>query len=123
MIVGLGIDMTEVARLEAVYRKFGRRFLEKILTPAELAALPARPQAYLAGRFSAKEAAVKALGTGFSSGIGPRHIEVGRDAQGAPQLRLLARAQSRARQLGVKRCHLSISHERCAAVAVVILEG
>lgn len=123
MIVGLGIDMTELARLEAIYRKFGLRFLEKILTPAELAALPARPLAYLAGRFSAKEAAVKALGTGFSNGIGPRQIEVGHDAQGAPQLRLLAGAENRARRLGVKRCHLSISHERFAAVAVVVLEA
>lgn len=95
----------------------------KILTPAELAALPVRPLAYIAGRFSAKEAAVKALGTGFSAGIGPRQIEVAHAEQGAPQLRFLAQAEKLAQQLGVKRCRLSISHERSAAVAVVVLEG
>lgn len=75
MIVGLGIDIAEMARLAKVYDKFGRRFLEKILTPAELATLPVQALPYIAGRFAAKEAAVKALGTGFSQGIGPGRLK------------------------------------------------
>ncbi|EGW52611.1 MAG: holo-[acyl-carrier-protein] synthase [Desulfovibrio fairfieldensis] len=123
MIVGLGIDIAEMARLAKVYDKFGRRFLEKILTPAELAALPAQALPYIAGRFAAKEAAVKALGTGFSQDIGPRQIETGRTALGEPLLRFLDQALERAQSLGVRHCRLSISHERSVAVAVVILEA
>ncbi len=122
MIVGLGIDIAEMARLAKVYEKFGRRFLEKFLTPTELASLPAQPLPYIAGRFAAKEAAVKALGTGFSRGVGPRQIETGRNALGEPQLRFLDQALARAQRLGVRHSRLSISHERSVAVAVVILE-
>lgn len=123
MIVGLGIDIAELARIEAVHARFGRRFLEKILTPAELAALPSRPLSYVAGRFAAKEAAVKALGTGFSQGIGPRHIEIVHGNGGQPRLHLLEQALARGQSLGVKHSHISISHERHAAVAVVVLEA
>ncbi len=123
MIVGLGIDIAETARLARIYEKFGRRFLEKYLTPAELAALPPHALPYIAGRFAAKEAAVKALGTGFSQGIGPQQIETERNAQGEPQLHFLDQALARAQRLGVRHSRLSISHERSVVVAVVILEA
>jgi len=123
MIVGLGIDITEVARIIAVYERFGHRFLERILTVSELTCLPANPGTWLAGRFAAKEAAVKALGTGFSQGISPVQIEVIRGSLGEPRLRFLGAAQERATMLGVRQSRLSISHERLVAVAVAILEA
>ena len=123
MIVGLGIDITELARMEAMYAKFGRRLLEKILTDAERAHLPAQLVAYLAGRFAAKEAAVKALGTGFSNGIGLKDIEIVKDDAGRPRLRLLGPAAGRAAALGVVSSHISITHDRSMAAAVVVLEA
>ena len=124
MIVGLGIDMTELERIRRAHARFGRRFLEKILAPGELAALAAHPRpSLLAGRFVAKEAAAKALGTGFSGGIGPCDIEVVAGPAGAPGLVFHGAARQRARQLGMRAAHLSISHERSHAVAVVVLEA
>ncbi|MBE6441456.1 MAG: holo-[acyl-carrier-protein] synthase [Desulfovibrio desulfuricans] len=123
MIIGLGTDITELARIRTACERFGGRFLHRILTGTELAALPAAPTAYIAGRFAAKEAAVKALGSGFSMGIAFTHIEVLRGSQGQPQLRLLGPARERADRLGVGTAHVSISHGRDAAVAVVVLEA
>ncbi|MDE5879613.1 MAG: holo-ACP synthase, partial [Desulfovibrio sp.] len=116
MIVGLGIDMTELARIEAAHARFGRRFLERFLAPGELAALAPMPRvAFLAGRFAAKEAAVKALGTGFSGGIGPCEVEVVTGPTGAPGLVFHGKARERAEALGAARAHLSLSHERSHA--------
>ena len=124
MIVGLGIDMTELERIRAAHARFGRRFLEKFLAPGELAALPETPRlSLLAGRFAAKEAAAKALGTGFSGGVGPCEIEVVTGPSGAPALAFHGRALRRGEQLGMRAAHLSISHERSHAVAVVVLEA
>lgn len=124
MIVGLGIDLTELERIRAAHARFGRRFLEKFLAPGELAVLPGEPRpSLLAGRFAAKEAAVKALGTGFSGGIGPCEIEVTAAPSGAPGLVFHGKARQRAEQLGARKAHLSISHERSHAVAVVVLEA
>ncbi|BAV92261.1 holo-[acyl-carrier-protein] synthase [Candidatus Desulfovibrio trichonymphae] len=123
MIIGLGIDIVDIARLEAIYSRFGRRFLEKIFTPRELSVLPDNALSHIAGRFAAKEAAVKALGTGFSRGIGPQDIETLRNENGDPQLHFLQQAALRAQSLGVARGHLSISHERSVAAAVVVLEA
>lgn len=85
--------------------------------------MPECPAAYLAGRFAAKEATVKALGTGFSNGLGLQHIEVLRGPLGQPLLRLHGPALERARALGVTAAHISISHDRHAAIAVVVLEA
>ena len=123
MIVGLGIDIAEMARLAKVYEKFGRRFLEKFLTPTELASLPAQPLPYIAGRFAAKEAAVKALGTGFAEGIGPRDVAVRSLPSGKPELVLSGKAREKADALGAKKLHLTLTHTRDNAAAVVILEG
>ncbi len=124
MIVGLGIDMTELARIRAAHARFGHRFLERFLAPGELAALPPQPSvAFLAGRFAAKEAASKALGTGFSHGVCPRQIEVLPLSSGGTGLIFHGAADQRACLLGTRAAHLSISHERSHAVAVVVLEA
>ena len=123
MIIGLGTDITELARIKASYDRFGDRLLQKILTEAEQKNLPESPIAYIAGRFAAKEAAVKALGTGFSQGIGLLDVEVLRSPTGQPRLLLHGAARQRAEAMGMRTAHISISHDRNAAVAVVVLEA
>ena len=124
MIVGLGIDLAELARIRAAHARFGRRFLEKFLAPGELATLAPEPRpSFLAGRFAAKEAAAKALGTGFSQGVSPCQIEVVPQPTGATELLFHGAAATRATRLGMRTAHLSISHERSHAVAVVVLEA
>lgn len=126
MIVGMGTDIVEIGRIRAGLDRFGRRYAARILSPAELAllapgdGLPAASR--LAGRFAAKEAAVKALGTGFSNGICLHDVEILADALGKPRLVFAARAEARRQELGARRSHISISHERQYAVAMVILE-
>lgn len=126
MLVGMGTDIVEVERISAGLERFGPRYAAKILSPAELALLAPGgglpPAVRLAGRFAAKEAAVKALGTGFSAGIGLHDVEILADAGGRPLLSLAGRARMRLQQLGARSLHVSISHERHYAVAVVILE-
>ncbi len=123
MIIGIGTDITELSRIKASYEKFGDHFLQKILTPEERKLVPQSPIAYIAGRFAAKEAAVKALGTGFSDGLGLLHVEVLRGPAGQPQLHLHGPARARAEALGMRAAHISISHDRNAAVAFVVLEA
>lgn len=123
MIVGLGIDVAELDRVEKIHRRHGPRFAERILTPAERQALPALPVPYLAARFAAKEAAVKALGTGFRDGISYQSVEVVPGPLGKPILRFLDQARTRASALGVARVHVSLTHGRDVAAAVVVLEG
>lgn len=126
MILGLGLDLVSLPRMERSLERFGEHLLERVLTPAERALLPAAPgakAAYVAARFAAKEAAVKALGTGFAQGVGPRDVEVVSLPSGRPELRLHGAAARRAREMGVVSAHLSLTHERDAAAAVAILEG
>lgn len=122
MIVGLGVDIVELERIARMFRRFGGKFAEKILAPAELERLPGEPAAFLASRFAAKEAAVKALGTGFRDGISPCEIEVCSDPLGKPELVFHGAALERLREVGAVRAHLSLSHGRESAVAVVVLE-
>ncbi len=123
MIRGIGLDVVELDRIRDSLARFGRRFAERILTPLELERLPERdPAPYLAALFAAKEAAVKALGTGFSEGIGFQSVEVGRLASGRPVMSLRGAALDKARQLGVGVVHVSLTHGRDTAAAVVILE-
>ena len=124
MILGLGLDVTEVDRIRRSLDRFGERFIARILTSAEAANMPENdPAPYVAARFAAKEAASKALGTGFAEGVTVRSIEVIRLPSGAPELRLHDAAKERAVALGVTRAHLSITHGRDVAAATVILEG
>lgn len=123
MIVGLGMDVCELSRIEVVYERHGERFLQKILTEAERAALPAKPLPYLASRFAAKEAASKALGTGFRDGLWFTDIEVTAGALGKPSLLLTGKARERAAELGVTHIHVTLTHGRDVAAAVVVLEA
>lgn len=126
MILGLGMDLASLPRVGKCLERFGDHFCRRVLTGAEQDLLPEAPGArvaYVAGRFAAKEAAVKALGTGFSGGISMLDVEVLRRPSGQPELRLSGSAARRAEALGVKAMHLSLSHEREVAGAVVVLEG
>jgi holo-[acyl-carrier protein] synthase len=124
MIVGLGLDLVEVSRVDAALSRFGLRFLEKFLNEAELRAAPERNiAAYAAARFAAKEAGVKALGTGFAGGVTPHDLEVRRADGGRPELFFHGRAAARCAQLGAARAHLTLSHTKNTAAAVVILES
>ena len=126
MIAGLGLDLAEIARLAASLERFGDRLIQRLLTPGEqerLAALaPARQATFLASRFAAKEAAVKALGTGFAENISPLDVEVVSEPSGRPRLRLHGQAAVRAAALGVSHTHLTLTHTNTTAAAVVILE-
>lgn len=124
MIVGIGIDIVELDRIAAAWERFGERFARRILHPDEVKRLPHNaPVAFLAGRFAVKEAAVKALGTGFSAGIGPRDIEVRPLPGGAPGIAMHGAAALRLQTLGAKGLHVSLTHGRDTAAAVVVLEA
>jgi holo-[acyl-carrier protein] synthase len=123
MIIGIGVDIAELARIGNSYSRFGEKFGAKILTPAELALVPANAIPFLASRFAAKEAAVKALGTGFREGITFQDIEIRSDRLGKPLIFFHNHAQIRCRALGIRTAHLTLSHSRENAVAMVILEG
>ncbi|KAB7627563.1 holo-ACP synthase [Alkalilimnicola sp. S0819] len=124
-IVGLGTDIVRVARLARIQARHGERFALRILTEAELAGYrrSPRPEAVLARRLAAKEAAAKALGTGIAAGVTFKDLEVSHDALGKPLLRLHGAAARRLQALGGRRCHLSISDEQDYAVAFVVLES
>ncbi len=123
MIAGIGTDIVAVERVAAALRRHGERFAARVLTAGELAGFQRSQHhtAFVARRFAAKEAAVKALGTGFTGGIGLRDVEVVSDPRGRPLLRLHGAARERAAELRVVDQHLSISDERDYAVAFVVL--
>ena len=123
MIIGLGLDVTELPRIARMYEKYGDIFLRKLLTPNEQTHVPSAPVPFLPGRFAAKEAAVKALGTGFAQGVGMHDVEILSLASGRPELFLHGEAAAKARAMTVQKTHVSISHERDMAGAVVILES
>jgi holo-[acyl-carrier protein] synthase len=126
MIVGLGIDLVELDRIEHSLERHGRRFLERVLTPFELEHTPGKVArnavAYVAARFAAKEAAAKALGTGFSQGVWLSTIEVRPLPSGKPELVLYEGALLVFKNLGATHAHLSLTHGRDTAAAVVVLE-
>ena len=124
MILGLGLDVTEVSRIRDLLERFGERFTQRILTRAEAAGMPKGDAApYVAARFAAKEAAVKALGTGFAQGVTQLSIEVLSLPSGAPMLKLHGKALEIASAMGVQRIHVSLTHGRDTAAATVIFEG
>ncbi|WP_457570912.1 holo-[acyl-carrier-protein] synthase [Desulfovulcanus sp.] len=123
MILGLGLDVVEIERISRSYAKFKDRLVYRILTPKEIENLPQNPVSYLASRFAAKEAGVKALGTGFAEGITFQHLEIKSSKTGQPHLYFLGPAYKKAMSMGCKKIHLSITHSQNTAAAVVILEG
>lgn len=125
MILGIGIDLVDLERLRGVIARHGDRFVGRILTGAERAFCEAHvDQApHVGARFAAKEAAVKALGTGVAEGISWRDIEIVRAGNGAPSLELHGPARQAADRRGVRNIHVSLTHDRTTAAAVVVLEG
>lgn len=126
MIVGLGTDMIEIARIERSLERFGDAFLRRIYTPSEIAYCRQKQKTStesFAARFAAKEAAAKALGTGISRGVTWREIEVRRPAGERPTLHLSGRAATLAATLGIRHLSLSLSHTRALAIAFVIAES
>ena len=125
MVVGIGTDLVEVARFRRSLDRHGDRFEDRIFTEAERADCVSRADRVqaLAARFAAKEAAMKAMGTGWAAGIGFRQIEVVRESNGRPRLRLTGAARERFEALGATHAHVSLSHQPSMASAVVVLEG
>ncbi len=123
-IVGLGIDATDIPRVRETYQKYGDRFLRRVFTDAEIAYCLRRrdPVPHLAGRFAAKEAGMKAIGTGHTRGVLWRDVEVLRGG-GPPQLRFHGAAARHAQALGMTRSLLTITHSEMLAFAQVILVG
>src|SRR5438270_11923970 len=125
MIVGLGLDITEVSRMAAAMERRGRRLLDRIFTPAEIAYCEKhrhRAERF-AGRFAAKEAAMKALGTGWARGVRWVDIEIVREPSGKPTLKLAGASCAIATSLGVKNIALTSTHTGNTDLALVIFEG
>ncbi|HET8712202.1 MAG TPA: holo-ACP synthase [Gemmatimonadales bacterium] len=125
MILGLGLDVVETAELGRTLAKQGERFEQRVFTAAEIAASAGRVdrEQALAARFAAKEACLKALGTGVSEGLSLQQVEVSSADGGSPSINLSGAAADRARARGVRAIHVSLSHQPGLAAAVVILEG
>lgn len=122
MIIGMGTDIVELARLDAAMKRGGEEFLQRIYTAAELEEGKDRLE-YLGGRWAAKEAAAKALGCGIGSGCSFTDIEIIDAPTGAPALTCRARAAKTLAEKHKLRWHVSISHEHAYAVATVIVEA
>jgi holo-[acyl-carrier protein] synthase len=125
MIIGIGIDLIEISRIEAALARYGERFLHRVFTPDEIAYARRKhhPAPHLAGRFAAKEAALKALGTGKSGGIRWRDVEILPSPSGKPRIAFHGRAHEHLQTLRGRQVHVSISHGRDLAIAAVIIEG
>lgn len=123
MIFGVGIDILQADRVSGMYRAYGRRFAERILMPEELEMFDGqkRPERYLGMRFAAKEAVVKAMGTGFANGMWVRDTGVMPDRFGRPEIIFSSRGRARCDELGVGSGHLTLSDEAGLIVAVAIL--
>jgi len=124
MIVGTGVDLAEVPRIKSSIERFGPRFTERIYTPAEIAYVERKANRYerYAARFAAKEAGMKAIGTGWSHGVRWQDFEVANLPSGKPTLRLHGVAARIAEKLGVRNVSLSITHTAELGMAHVILE-
>ncbi len=121
-VIKIGVDICSIVRIASAYDRFGRRFLRRILTQAEIAYVESQPRhlvARLAGRFAVKEAAVKALGTGWR-GVGWHEFEIVRRLSGQPQLRLSGRAAKLAGDHALNHWEVSLSHDGDYASATVI---
>jgi len=124
MIVGTGVDIAEVPRIAAAIERFGERFLRRIFTDNEIRYCESKANKIerFAARFAAKEAALKAIGTGWRRGVAWRDVEVTREWGGRPTMVFHGVAGEFAAKLGVKRVHVSLSHTAEHAIAHVILE-
>ena len=124
MIVGTGVDLAEVPRIKASIERFGARFVERIYTPAEIAYVERKANRFerYAARFAAKEAGMKAIGTGWRHGVRWQDFEVTNLRSGKPTLKFHGVAAQIAEKLGVRNVSLSITHTKELGMAHVILE-
>jgi holo-[acyl-carrier protein] synthase len=124
MVIGVGTDVIEIARIAQSIDRFGDRFLDRVFTPREIAYCRRKKNAAesFAARFAAKEAGAKALGTGISQGVSWLELEVNRESGGRPTLQLTGRAAQRAGRLGIAGISLSLTHGKDIALAVVVME-
>jgi holo-[acyl-carrier protein] synthase len=125
MVLGTGSDLIEIERIRESIERYGERFLHRVFTPGEIAFCQRKLKhaaESFAARFAAKEAAAKALGTGITRGITWSEIEVRREPGERPTLLLSGRARELAGIMGVRRMHLTLSHSRDFAMAVVVAE-
>ncbi|WP_180538129.1 holo-[acyl-carrier-protein] synthase [Nevskia soli] len=125
MIVGTGVDLAEVDRIEAAIARFGQRFLERVYTPAEISYVERKSGRFerYAARFAAKEAGMKAIGTGWRHGVRWVDFEVINLPSGRPTLKLHGKAAEFATRLGVTNIALSITHTKQMSLAYVVLES
>jgi holo-[acyl-carrier protein] synthase len=125
LVLGIGIDIVEIARVRRLMERWQERFLRRVFTDEELAYADARrdPAEHLAARFAAKEATLKALGTGLSMGVRWREMEVRRVRGQRPTLALSGRTAELGAARGIRRLHVSLTHDGGLAVAQVLAEG
>lgn len=124
MIIATGIDLVEISRIEEKLSRHNHRFRDRVFTPAEIAYCESRASRFAsyAARFAAKEAVMKALGTGWAEGVAWQEIEIFNNPAGAPTIHLAGRALERFNELGAQRAHVSLSHSRDTAIAQVIFD-
>ena len=125
MIISVGTDIIEISRVQRAIETRGDRFLNRIFTEQEIAYCEGRASRFAsyAARLAAKEAAMKALGTGWGKGVQWRDVEMLREGEGAPCLRLFGTARQIFEDNGARTAHLSVSHSEDLAIAFVIFEG
>jgi holo-[acyl-carrier protein] synthase len=123
MIFGIGVDVLEVKRIGATLQRFGSHFIERLLLPEEQVQLARtqRPERFIAMRFAAKEAIVKAMGTGFAHGVWIRDVGVVQNAWGKPEVVFSQRGDRVRRGLGVGEGHVTLTDEAGLVVAVAVL--
>lgn len=125
MIIAIGVDLVEISRIEEVFSRRGERFRRRVFTEGEISYCERRASklASYAARFAAKEAVMKALGTGWAEGVGWKDIEVVSGPSGAPMIQLHRSALERMREIGATRALVSLTHSGELAIAHVILES
>jgi holo-[acyl-carrier protein] synthase len=125
MITGIGIDVVQNDRIRDSIEKYADRFVNRIYTEGEreYCKHSANPALHYAARWAAKEAAFKALGTGWAAGVKWKDVEVERLASGKPELRLHGEALALAARMGVTRLHVSLTHDQLISCAVVVFEA
>jgi holo-[acyl-carrier protein] synthase len=125
MIFGIGVDVLEAARVKKLFDKYGEHFVQRLLMPGELAQLgkTKRKERFLAMRFAAKEAIVKAMGTGFAHGIWIRDVGVVQNEWGRPEVVYSPRGEKVRRKLGIGDGHVTLTDEAGLIVAVAVLEA
>lgn len=125
MIYGIGVDVLQLARIKRTLARFGQHFIDRLLLPGERAQLAqtARPERFIAMRFAAKEAVVKAMGTGFAHGMWIRDVGVVQNSRGKPEVVYSPRGERMRRKLGIGAGYVTLTDEAGLIVAVAVLES